>query len=174
MSRQGITLWFYGLSGSGKSTICREVMRELSAMGMSVEMLDGDEMRKNINSRLGFSYEDRKQNVRNAAYIANLLTRNGVVVLASFITPYREMREECRRNIETYAEIYVKCPLRECIRRDVKGLYRKAFKGEIPNFTGISDPFEEPVSPDLVLETDLETLEESKQKVISYLLQQES
>ncbi|MFC5468834.1 adenylyl-sulfate kinase [Cohnella suwonensis] len=167
--RNGITLWFTGLSGAGKSTVSEAVEAILKQRNVKVERLDGDDLRHYLPSNLGFTKEDREKNVRLAAFIAKLLTRNGVIVLASFISPYRQMRENCRQEIGAMKEIYVKCPLQECIRRDVKGLYHKALSGEIQSFTGISDPYEEPLQPDLVLETDLETTEKSAARIIAYL-----
>jgi len=168
---KGVTVWFTGLSGAGKTTISKEVERQLRNRNLNVEVLDGDVLRKHLTSDLGFSKEDRKQNVRRAAYVAKLLTRNDVIVLASFISPYEEMRRECREAIGSFVEVYVKCSIKECIRRDVKGLYKKALDGEIERFTGITDPFEEPLNPEVTVHTDKETVEESAAKVITYLEQ---
>jgi adenylylsulfate kinase len=163
---KGVSIWLTGLSGSGKTTICRQIEKVLKDRGIRYERLDGDELREHITSDLGFSKQDRIKNIQRVAFVAELLSRNGVIVLASFITPYEEMRNHCRRNITSYLEVYVKCPLEECIRRDVKGLYKKALGGEISQFTGVSDPFEEPGQADLIVETEHESVEESANKII--------
>jgi adenylylsulfate kinase len=173
MGQKGVTLWFTGLSGAGKTTVARMVEERLKReYQLRVQLLDGDVLREVMNRDLGFSREDRFMHIQRAAFIANMLTEHGVIVLASFITPYQEMRDYCRRQIENYAEIYIKCPLSVCIERDVKGLYKKALEGKIENFTGISDPYEEPLNPDLVIETLTETPEESAERVIQYLSRQ--
>jgi adenylylsulfate kinase len=172
MRQTGFTLWLTGLSGAGKTTVAQAVATHLQEKErMKVQLLDGDLLREVINQDLGFSREDRFRNVERAAFIAHLLNTHGVIVLASFITPYQEMRDYCRRNIADYLEVYVKCPLSHCIRRDVKGLYKRALAGEIPHFTGVNDPFEEPANPDLILETDQESPEESMKRVLSFLEQ---
>src|ERR1700757_2070412 len=141
----GFTLWFTGLSGSGKSTLANLVADELRARGRRVEVLDGDEVRTNLSKGLGFSKEDRDTNIRRIGYVARLLSRNGVVVIAAAISPYREVREEVRRAHESpFVEAFVDCSIDELVRRDAKGLYAKALRGELPNFTGISDPYEPP------------------------------
>ncbi len=165
----GTIVWFVGLSGSGKSTISRIVERQLRERNIAHAVLDGDELRQALSPDLGFTYQDRMQHIRRTIYMTRLLSRNGVVVLAPLITPYREMREECRRELPSYEEVYVKCPLDRCIERDVKGLYRKAIAGQIPRFTGISDRFDEPDHPSLVIETDKETPEESASRVVRLL-----
>lgn len=169
---KGVTVWFTGLSGAGKSTICHLVEEKLSAAGASIEILDGDEIRKHLCVELGFSQEDRFKNIERTAFVAKLLSRNHVIVLASFITPYAAMRDYLRHELDPFLEVYVKCSLKECIHRDVKGLYRRALDGEITQFTGISDPYEEPEHPDLMIDTENETSEESAAQVISYLRQQ--
>ncbi|MBD2871513.1 adenylyl-sulfate kinase [Paenibacillus arenilitoris] len=169
--QKGVAVWFTGLSGTGKTTICRLVEAELINYGIRVEVLDGDEVRKRLTADLGFSKEDRQKNIERVAFVAKLLTRNDVIVLASFITPYRHMRDYCRQEISSFIEVFVKCSLAECIRRDVKGLYKKALKGEIHGFTGISDPFEEPENPDIVLDTENEAPDESAAIIIHYLMQ---
>lgn len=156
-------------SRSGKTTIAEWIEKRLLERNLRVERLDGDSVRTSLTKDLGFSKEDRLAHIERVAFVARLLTKHDVIVLASFISPYREMRERCRRLISPFAEVYVKCPLEECIRRDVKGLYARALKGEIRDFTGISAPFEEPRHPDLILNTDVEEPEESASKVIAYL-----
>jgi len=167
--KNGTIVWFVGLSGSGKSTIGRIVERRLQQNGIPHAVLDGDELRQTLSPDLGFSYEDRMQHIRRTMLVARLLSRNGIVVLAPLITPYREMREECRRTLPAYKEVYVRCPLEHCIARDVKGLYAEAIAGRISQFTGISDRFDEPDNPSLVVETDKETPEISAGKVIRLL-----
>lgn len=169
MEHKGFTLWFTGLPCSGKSAVADRVAERLRERGMKVERLDGDVVRKSLTRDLGFSKEDRDENIRRVTFVAKLLTRNGVAVLTSFVSPYREIREESRREIENFIEVYVKCPVEVCIKRDTKGMYVKALKGEIKDFTGVSDPYEEPQNPEILLETDKETLEESANKVIKKL-----
>ncbi len=166
---KGFVVWFTGLSGSGKTTIARGVMEKLRKEGYRVELLDGDWVRKTINPDAGFTREERRRHLLRVAWIARLLARNGVIVLCSFVSPYRSVRKEVREIIEEevpFIEVYVKCSLEECIRRDPKGLYKKALKGEIPHFTGISDPYEEPENPDLVIDTEHNTIEENVEKVM--------
>jgi adenylylsulfate kinase len=158
---RGFTLWLTGLSGAGKSTLARLVAAELVQRGHPVEVLDGDEVRTNLSRGLGYSKEDRDTNIRRIGYVARLLSRNGVVAISAAISPYREVRDEVRRQHERFFEVYVKCPLDKLVERDVKGLYRKALAGEIAHFTGVSDPYEEPLSPELVVETHRETVSES-------------
>lgn len=167
--QQGFTLWFTGLSGAGKTTVGHLVERELRRRGLKVEVLDGDVVRTNLSKGLGFSKEDRDANILRIAFVCKLLTRNGVATIASAISPYREIRDQARREIGNFVEAYVRCSLEECIKRDAKGLYQKALRGEIPNFTGVSDPYEEPLSPELVLDTDVETPVESAARVIKCL-----
>ena len=170
MSDGGYTLWFTGLSGAGKSTVAQHVEHTLRERGEKVEVLDGDVIRQNLSKGLGFSKEDRDTNIRRIAFVANLLSRNGVTVITAAISPYRMTRNEARSMMpERFIEIYVKASVDECARRDVKGLYEKAFSGEIKEFTGVSDPYEEPSSPELVLDTENETPEESAEKVLEYL-----
>lgn len=167
--QKGVTVWFTGLSGAGKTTIARIVEERLRAFGYRVERLDGDVVRKGLTRDLGFSKEDRDKNIERVTFVAKLLTRNNVIVLASFISPYRAVRDRSRKEIGEFVEVFVKCPLEVCIQRDVKGMYKKAIAGEIPNFTGISDPYEEPLSPDLVVETHKETPDDSAKKVLAKL-----
>jgi adenylylsulfate kinase len=167
--QSGVTVWFTGLSGAGKTTISRAVEQELKSYGYRVEILDGDLVRQHLTKGLGFSKEDRDENIRRVGFVANLLTRNQVIVLVSAISPYREIREEVRQQIVNFVEVYVNAPLAVCEKRDVKGLYKKARSGEIKNFTGIDDPYEPPLHPEVECRTDLETLEESVSKVLSKL-----
>ena len=146
MGQQGFPLWFTGLSGSGKTTLAKSVEKELRARGLKVERLDGDTVRQSLTKDLGFTKEDRDNNIERVTFVAKLLTRNGVAVLASFISPYREVRARSREEIGNFIEVYCKAPLEVLIERDVKGLYTKALRGEIENFTGISDPYEDPLS----------------------------
>jgi adenylylsulfate kinase len=166
---RGFTLWLTGLSGAGKTTIAEIVERELRERGRRVEVLDGDIVRTNLSKGLGFSREDRNINILRIGFVANLLTRNGVVVIVSAISPYKEARDQVRRRIIDFVEVFVSCPVEVCAQRDVKGLYEKAFAGEIENFTGVSDPYEPPAAPDLVLKTDEEEPRESARKVIEKL-----
>ncbi|MFC1909224.1 adenylyl-sulfate kinase [Chloroflexota bacterium] len=166
MDQKGFTLWFTGLPCSGKSTIADIVVEELQRMGLKAERLDGDIIRNHLWKELGFSKEDRDENIRRVTFLAKLLTRNGTALATSFISPYRELRDYARREIGNFVEIYVKCPVEVCIQRDTRGLYKKALAGEIPNFTGVSDPYDEPLAPEMVIESDRETVEESVAKVI--------
>jgi adenylylsulfate kinase len=166
---RGFTLWFTGLSGSGKTTISEIVERELRDRERPVEVLDGDIVRTNLSKGLSFSRDDRNINVLRIGFVANLLTRNGVGVIVSAISPYKEARDQVRRRIVDFVEVFVDAPLEVCADRDVKGLYKKAFAGEIEQFTGVSDPYEPPNAPDLVLKTDEETPAESAQRVIEKL-----
>ncbi|WP_009631243.1 adenylyl-sulfate kinase [Synechocystis sp. PCC 7509] len=165
----GVTLWFTGLSGAGKTTISQAVETELRLKGCKVEVLDGDIVRQNLTKDLGFSREDRDENIRRIGFVANLLTRNQVIVLVSAISPYREIRTEVRQRIGNFIEIYVNAPLEVCEQRDVKGLYKKARSGVIKNFTGIDDPYEPPINPDVECSTDKESLEQSVSKVLDQL-----
>jgi adenylylsulfate kinase len=166
---RGFTLWFTGLSGSGKTTISEIVERELRSRKRPVEVLDGDIVRTNLSKGLSFSRDDRNINVLRIGFVANLLTRNGVGVIVSAISPYKEARDQVRRRIVDFVEVFVDAPLEVCAERDVKGLYKKAFAGEIEQFTGVSDPYEPPNAPDLVLKTDEEAPEDSAQRVIEKL-----
>lgn len=166
---KGFTVWFTGLPSSGKTTLAYGLEKILKEKGFKVEVLDGDVVRKYFSKGLGFTREDRNENIRRIAFVAHLLTRNGVVTITSAISPYRETRDEARKLIKRFVEVYVKCPVEECKRRDVKGLYEKAIKGEIHNFTGISDPYEEPLNPEVIVETDKLTVEGCLKKIISKL-----
>jgi sulfate adenylyltransferase/3'-phosphoadenosine 5'-phosphosulfate synthase len=166
---KGFTLWFTGMSGAGKSTIANAITPKLQALGRRVEILDGDEVRTNLSKGLGFSKEDRDTNIRRIGYVAQLLTRNGAIVITAAISPYRSIRDEVRARIGNFVEIYVQCPLETLIARDVKGLYKKALAGEIKEFTGVSDPYEEPLNPEVIVETNKETVEESTNKILARL-----
>ena len=167
--QKGFTAWFTGLPCSGKTTVADRVAEVLKERGLRVERLDGDIVRKGLTSDLGFSKEDRDENIKRVTYVAKLLTRNGVAVLATFVSPYRERRAKTREEIGSFVEIYTRCPVEVCIERDEKGMYKKALAGEIKNFTGIDDPYEEPEDPELTLDTDRTTVEECVRKVLDYL-----
>lgn len=167
--QKGFTLWFTGLPCSGKSVVADRVAEILREKGLKVERLDGDIVRQSLTRDLGFSKEDRDENIRRVTFVAKLLTRNGVAVLTSFISPYREIRAHARKEIGNFVEVYVSCPVEVCMKRDVKEMYRKAIAGEIKEFTGVSDPYEEPLNPEILLETDREPVEESAGKVIQRL-----
>ncbi len=164
-------LWFTGLSGSGKSTLAHAVEEELFKMGKHTYILDGDNIRSGLNKDLGFSMEDREENIRRIGEVSKLFVDAGIITLTAFISPYKKDRDFVRNLVEEgeFIEIYVKCPLEVCEQRDVKGLYKKARAGIIKNFTGIDDPYEEPENPEITVETDRETIEESINKIISYL-----
>jgi adenylylsulfate kinase len=169
-NRRGFTLWFTGLSGAGKTTIAEVVEKELRAKHGKIEVLDGDIVRTNLSKGLGFSREDRDTNVLRIGFVADLLTRNGVGVIVSAISPFKEVRDQVRRNIgEGFIEIFVDAPLEVCAERDVKGLYKKAFSGEIEQFTGVSDPYEPPVAPELHIKTDEEEPADSARRVVARL-----
>jgi adenylylsulfate kinase len=167
--QKGFTLWFTGLPCSGKSAVADKVAENLKSRGLRVERLDGDIVRQSLTRDLGFSKEDRNENIRRVTFVAKLLTRNGVAVLTSFISPYRDIRAQARKEIGNFIEVYVKCSIEVCMQRDIKGMYEKALSGEIKEFTGVSDPYEEPLNPEIFLETDKETLEESTNKVLAKL-----
>jgi bifunctional enzyme CysN/CysC len=164
---RGLTVWFTGLSASGKTTLCRAVYERLTARGCRLELLDGDTVRKHLSKGLGFSREDRNENIRRIGFVAGLLTRNGVIALAAAISPYRAVRDEVRASIGDFVEVYVNAPLEVCEARDPKGLYRKARAGQLPAFTGIDDPYEPPLQPEVECRTDREPLEECTAKVLA-------
>jgi adenylyl-sulfate kinase len=169
MTHDGLVLWLTGLSGAGKSTIAERVAADLRRRGRRVEVLDGDAIRENLSKGLGFSKEDRDTNIRRIGYVAELLARNGVVVIVAAISPYRAVRDEVRARIDRFVEVHVHCSLDELVRRDVKGLYRRALAGEIPHFTGVSDPYEEPLDPEVVFDTAFESVDESVLRVLAAL-----
>ena len=169
MSDQGMTLWLTGLSGAGKTTIADKLAEELKDRGRKVEILDGDIIRQNLTKGLGFSKEDRDENIRRIGFVAHLLTRNGVTVIVAAISPYKNMREEVRERIGRFAEIYVSAPVDVCERRDPKGLYAKVRAGEIKGFTGIDDPYEAPTDPEIECKTHEETLDESVARIVRYV-----
>ena len=165
--KDGIVVWLTGLSGAGKSTLAESLAPKLQALGRNVELLDGDVVRTHLSKGLGFSREDRDTHVGRVAFVAHLLARNGVVVLVAAISPVRETRERARSLIGDFLEVHVSTPLEECIKRDVKGLYKRAMAGEIAQFTGISDPYEAPLSPELVVDTTALSLEAAVSRVIA-------
>ena len=168
----GFTLWFTGLSGAGKTTIAELVVPELERRGLLTEWLDGDVVRTHLTKGLGFSKEDRDTNIERIGWVASRLTRQGGAVITAAISPYEETRAKARELVEewgTFVEVFVKASVDECARRDVKGLYEKAFRGEIKGFTGVDDPYEEPASPELVLDTEAHSAEESAQLVVAKL-----
>jgi adenylyl-sulfate kinase len=169
MAQRGFTLWFTGLSGAGKTTIAKALEKELKNRGLKVERLDGDIVRQSLTRDLGFSKEDRDKNIERITFVAKLLSRNGVAVLASFISPYRAVRQKVREETTNFIEVFVEVPLEEAIQRDVKGMYKKALAGEIENFTGVSDPYEEPLDPEIRVPTHLETVEGSVERILTYL-----
>ena len=165
MTHQGFAVWLTGLSGAGKSTIAQLLLTRLQALGAKVELLDGDIVRTNLSQGLGFSREDRDTNIRRIGFVAELLARNGVIVVVAAISPYRAARQDVKRRICRFIEVHVDCPIEVLTARDTKGLYRRALAGEIGNFTGISDPYEPPENPSVVVHSDRETVEESLSKI---------
>ncbi len=168
-AQRGVTIWLTGLSGSGKSTIASALEAKLRQRGCQLEVLDGDIVRTNLTKGLGFSKADRDENIRRIGFVSHLLTRNGVVVLVSAISPYREARDTVRDRIGDFVEVFVDAPLAVCEDRDVKGLYKKARAGEIKQFTGIDDPYEAPLNPEVHCHTDQQSLEESVAEIIAKL-----
>ena len=166
---QGFTLWFTGLSGAGKSTLANLVAAELKQRQHRVEILDGDEVRTNLSKGLGFSKEDRDINIRRIGYVCHLLARNGVIAISAAISPYRDIRDEVRKQHDRFVEVFVRCTLDKLVERDVKGLYKKALAGEIKSFTGVSDPYEEPLNPELVVDSSVETVDQSLRKLVGRL-----
>jgi len=168
--QEGFVIWFTGLSASGKTTLAKEVERELRARGMRyVQRLDGDVVRQDLTRDLGFSKEDRDENIHRVTFVAELLSKNGVATTCAFISPYREARATARARCHNFVEVYVECPLDVLIERDPKGLYKKALAGEITGFTGVDDPYEPPESAEIVVHTGQETIEESTGKVLAFI-----
>jgi len=168
--KKGCVVWFTGIPCSGKSSIADELAKELYNRGKRVERLDGDIVRKGkLSNDLGFSKEDRDKNINRINFVSKLLSRNGVVVIASFVSPYAKTRENIRNNVTNFVEVFVKASVKECIKRDVKGMWKKALKGKIKGFTGFDDPYEAPKNPEIICDTETETIEESTNKVIKYL-----
>lgn len=169
MANTGFTIWFTGLSGSGKSTLSEVIEHRLRARGRNIEVLDGDIVRTHLSKGLGFSREDRDTNIKRIAFVCGLLTRNGVICISAAIAPYRDAREWARKEIGNFVEVYVKCPIEVCRQRDVKGLYKLVDEGKLKGFTGVDDPYEEPMHPELIVETDRETVEESVNRIFAKL-----
>jgi len=166
---KGFTIWFTGLSGAGKSTLSEAIEERIKARGRNVEVLDGDIVRTHLSKGLGFSKEDRDTNIKRIAFVCGLLTRNGVACISAAISPYSETRAWARQCIGDFIEVYVKCDINVCRQRDVKGLYKLADEGKLKGFTGVDDPYEEPEHPELVVETDKETVEESVARIFAKL-----
>src|SRR5690348_9749132 len=171
MANVGFTIWFTGLSGAGKSTLSEALEQRFRQHRRNVEIMDGDVVRTHLSKGLSFSREDRDTNIKRIAFVCSLLTRNGVACISAAIAPYREARAWARKEIDNFVEVYVKCPLDVCRQRDVKGLYKLVDEGKIKNFTGVDDPYEEPELPELVVETDKETVEESVDRILSKLVE---
>ncbi len=170
MKHQGTTIWLTGLSGAGKSTVANLLAKRLRASEARVEVLDGDVIRTNLSKGLGFSKEDRDTNIRRIGFVCSLLSRNGVIAIAAAISPYRSLRDEVRASNTNFVEVFADCKFETLVKRDVKGLYKKALAGEIQNFTGVSDPYEPPESPEVRFDSDAETPEESAKVVWAYLV----
>ncbi|MFQ6051855.1 MAG: adenylyl-sulfate kinase [Candidatus Hydrothermarchaeota archaeon] len=166
---KGFVIWLTGLPASGKTTIARELESILRDKGIKVEVFDGDEVRKKLSPDLGFSKRDREIHAKRVAYVSKLLARNGVAVIVALISPYRKFRENARKEIGDFIEVYVKCSLETCMKRDPKGIFKKALRGEINNLTGVQDPYEEPLNPEVTVNTEVETPEESTMKIIEKL-----
>ncbi len=173
---RGFVVWFTGLSGAGKSTLSVPIASRLRDAGHRVEILDGDEVRTHLSKGLGFSKEDRDTNIRRIGFVAELLARNGVVAITAAISPYREIRDEVRAKVTRHRagffEVYVECPIEVLAERDVKGLYKKAIAGEVKNFTGVSDPYEPPLTPEVTVRTDREKVDESVERIMAALRSQ--
>jgi len=167
--KKGFVVWFTGLPASGKTSVARELEKRLKQETFNVELLDGDELRRDLDPEIGFSKRDREIHIRRVAYVSNLLARNGVAVLVCLVSPYRHVRAEARKKISDFIEVWVDCPLSTCIKRDPKGLYKKALAGEITDMTGIQDPYEEPLTPEVIVQTELESPEECALKVFQKL-----
>ena len=166
----GFTVWFTGLPSSGKSTLAKVLRDEIEKKNRHVEILDGDEVRLRLSKGLGFSKEDRDENIRRISYVAKIITRCGAVAITCAISPYKSLRQEARQEIQDFIEVFVDCELDQCIKRDLKGLYKKALSGEIKNFTGISDPYEKPDNPEITVNTSSETIEQSLKIIVNGLI----
>ncbi len=162
-------VWFTGLPCSGKSTLAEKLKEQLEGLGKRVYILDGDIIRKELNEDLGFSEEDRRENIRRVSVVAKILTECGVVPIVALVSPFRESRNHARKRMEKFIEVYVKAPIELCKERDVKGMYKMAIEGKIRGFTGIDDPYEEPENPEVICETDKESVDESVEKILTYL-----
>jgi len=170
MSTKGVTIWLTGLPSAGKTTLAHLLGEKIRERGITgIEILDGDVIRMNLCKDLGYSQEDRMTNIRRIAFVSQLLTRHGVIVIVAAISPYRESRDNARQEIKDFVEVFVKCPIEVLIERDVKGLYKKALAGNLPHFTGVSDPYEEPLNPEILIETHRETPDESAAKILAVL-----
>jgi adenylyl-sulfate kinase len=170
MSSKGVTIWLTGLPSAGKTTLAHLLGKKIQEKGIArIEILDGDVIRLNLCKDLGFSQEDRMTNIRRIAFVSQLLTRHGVIVIVAAISPYRESRENARKEIKDFVEVFVRCPIEVLVERDVKGMYKKALAGNLPHFTGVSDPYEEPLKPEILVETDRETPEASAGKILGLL-----
>ena len=165
----GRAIWLTGLPASGKTTIAQALAKRLTAQGYLVETLDGDEIRLGLSADLGFSAEDRQQHNRRVIFVGKLLVRNGIIVLIPLISPYRETRDFARSELGRFVEVFVKCPVEECIRRDPKGLYAKALRGELKNFTGVDDPYEEPQTPELTVETHKLSVDDCVDRIMQFV-----
>jgi len=169
ISMLGSTIWLTGLSGAGKTTIAQLLEQRLRTRGATVEVLDGDIVRTRLSKGLGFSKEDRDENIRRIGFVCELLSRNGVIAIAAAISPYRSVRQEVRSRIRNFVEVHVQCPIEVLMRRDVKGLYKRALAGEIPNFTGVSDPYEPPLAPEVIVDSSIQTPDQSVAKILGTL-----
>ena len=170
--KAGFAIWFTGLPRSAKTTLSKRVEEELRMQGHRIQVLDGDEVRERLTPDLGFTREDRDENISRISYVAKLLVQNGVVVIVAAISPYTQARAAARQDIGHFFEVYVSCPVESCMERDYKGLYKRAILGEIPNFTGVSDPYEPPPNPEVVVDTDRESVDESVDKIMAALQSQ--
>ena len=168
-SQRGFVIWLTGLSGAGKTTIGRALTQHLTSQGLKAEFLDGDDLRSTISSELGFSKQDREMHARRVAYISHLLSRNGVIAIVALISPYRSFRQYARNLVETFIEVWINCSLETCIKRDPKGLYRKAIEGMVSDMTGLQSPYEQPINPEVRINTDIETPQESVIRIVEYL-----
>ncbi len=171
-NKKGIVIWFAGLPCSGKTTLSKEVEKYFQEKGLPVQRLDGDVVRTTISDDLGFSKKDRDVNIKRMAYLAQILSNNGVNVVSAFVSPYQEMRNFARSLQDNFIEVYVKCSPKKCVERDIKGMYKKALNNEIKDFTGVQDPFEEPVNPEIIVDTENKNKEENAQEIINYIEKQ--